>query len=143
MLRVLVFAFIVGVVAVIAWQSGGSDVARAEVHSGDLHNCGDYPNQAAAQAHYAENPTDPDGLDVESAEWPRRRSHLRSRRGDGNTGRTLLERLAHYTSLTLWPRPAVSWWDRSALAPLIAAVGQVAPQAMLQVLRADILEPRG
>lgn len=43
----------------------------------------------------------------------------------------------------LWPRPAGSWWDRSALAPLVAAVGQVAPQAMLQVLRADVLEPRG
>lgn len=43
----------------------------------------------------------------------------------------------------LWPRPAGSWWDRGALAPLIAAVGQVAPQAMLQVLRADVLEPRG
>ena len=25
----------------------------------------------------------------------------------------------------------------------MAAVGQVAPQAMLQVLRADVLEPRG
>lgn len=43
----------------------------------------------------------------------------------------------------LWPRPAGSWWDRGALAPLVAAVGQVAPQAMLQVLRADVLEPRG
>ena len=42
----------------------------------------------------------------------------------------------------LWPRPAGSWWDRGALAPLVAAVGQVSPQAMLQVLRADILEPR-
>jgi hypothetical protein len=43
----------------------------------------------------------------------------------------------------LWPRPAASWWDRGALAPLVAAVGQVAPQAMLQTLHADLLEPRG
>jgi hypothetical protein len=42
----------------------------------------------------------------------------------------------------LWPRPGGSWWDRSALAPLVAVVGQVAPQAMLQVLSSDILEPR-
>jgi hypothetical protein len=42
----------------------------------------------------------------------------------------------------LWPRPGGSWWDRGALAPLVAAVGQVAPQAMLQVLSSDILEPR-
>lgn len=43
----------------------------------------------------------------------------------------------------LWPRPTGSWWDRMALAPLVAAVGQTAPQAMLQALRADVLEPRG
>jgi hypothetical protein len=42
----------------------------------------------------------------------------------------------------LWPRLAGSWWDRGAFAPLVAAVGQLAPQAMLQVLRADVLEPR-
>jgi hypothetical protein len=42
----------------------------------------------------------------------------------------------------LWPRAAGSWWDRGAFAPLIGAVGQVAPGAMLEVLRADILEPR-
>jgi hypothetical protein len=42
----------------------------------------------------------------------------------------------------LWPRPTGSWWDRMALAPLVAAVGQIAPQAMLQALRADVLEPR-
>jgi hypothetical protein len=41
-----------------------------------------------------------------------------------------------------WPRPAVSWWDRLALAPLVAAVGQVAPQAMIETLRADLLEPQ-
>jgi hypothetical protein len=42
----------------------------------------------------------------------------------------------------LWPRLTGSWWDRMALAPLVAAVGQIAPQAMLQALRADVLEPR-
>ncbi len=42
----------------------------------------------------------------------------------------------------LWPQPPGAWWDRGAMAPLVAAVGQVAPSAMLQVLRADILEPR-
>ncbi|MEM7533812.1 MAG: glutamate mutase L [Chloroflexota bacterium] len=32
----------------------------------------------------------------------------------------------------------VLWWDRHGLAPAIAAVGQVTPQAMLQVLAADV-----
>ncbi len=40
----------------------------------------------------------------------------------------------------LWPRLGNSWWDRGALAPLVGAVGQVAPQAMLDALRADLLE---
>jgi hypothetical protein len=38
--------------------------------------------------------------------------------------------------------PAVAspwWWDRLGLAPVIAAVGQVAPAAMIEVLRNDIL----
>jgi len=38
-----------------------------------------------------------------------------------------------------WPVPERAWWDRSSFAPLVAAVGQVAPQAMIQVLRSDIL----
>lgn len=42
----------------------------------------------------------------------------------------------------LWPRPAVSWWDRSGLAPLVASIGQVAPQAMIETLTADLLEPQ-
>jgi hypothetical protein len=42
----------------------------------------------------------------------------------------------------LWPQPPGAWWDRGAMAPLLAAIGQVLPLAMLQVLRADILEPR-
>lgn len=37
------------------------------------------------------------------------------------------------------PPPTVRWWDRSAFAPLIAAVGQVAPAAMKSVLEADLL----
>jgi len=41
----------------------------------------------------------------------------------------------------LWPRPALSWCDRRGLAPLVAAVGQVAPQAMIEALAADVLEP--
>lgn len=41
----------------------------------------------------------------------------------------------------LWPRPAVSWWDRRGLAPLVAAAGQAAPQAMIEALAADLLEP--
>ena len=39
----------------------------------------------------------------------------------------------------LWPRSSLSWWDRSGMAPMIAAVGQVDPQAMLQILRTDVL----
>jgi hypothetical protein len=35
------------------------------------------------------------------------------------------------------------WWDREGLAPMVAALGQVAPLAMLQVLSADLLEPIG
>lgn len=41
---------------------------------------------------------------------------------------------------TLWPQPAHYWWDRSGLAPVVAPIAQVAPQAMVQVLRADLLE---
>ena len=39
----------------------------------------------------------------------------------------------------LWPLPGRFWWDRSGMAPMIAAVGQVAPQAMVQVLQTDLL----
>ena len=40
--------------------------------------------------------------------------------------------------LAFWPRPEASWWDPSGMAPSIAALGQVAPQAMLQVLHHDL-----
>lgn len=42
----------------------------------------------------------------------------------------------------LWPLLGASWWDRGALAPLVAAAGQVAPQAMLEALHTDVLELR-
>lgn len=42
----------------------------------------------------------------------------------------------------LWSPPGVAWWDRSGLAPLLTTVGQVAPQAMLQVLEQDLIETR-
>ncbi len=44
--------------------------------------------------------------------------------------------------LQLWSPPPVAWWDRNALAPLITTIGQVAPQAMIQVLEEDIIETR-
>ena len=37
-----------------------------------------------------------------------------------------------------WPQPERFWWDRLGLAPSIAAIGQGAPQAMIQVLETDI-----
>lgn len=44
--------------------------------------------------------------------------------------------------MDLWPPPQVCWWDRNGLAPLIAPIGQVAPSALLQVLKYDLLESR-
>jgi hypothetical protein len=45
-----------------------------------------------------------------------------------------------------WPQPwtptSPVWWDRERLAPVIGAVGQVAPLAMLQVLQQDVFERR-
>ena len=43
----------------------------------------------------------------------------------------------------LWPRPELYWWDRSAMAPFVGAVGQIAPQAMLQVMHIDLLRLSG
>lgn len=42
-----------------------------------------------------------------------------------------------------WPRPASHWWDPLGLVPVVAGAGQVAPEASLQVLSADILEETG
>ena len=39
----------------------------------------------------------------------------------------------------LWPLAERHWWDRTGMTPVVAAIGQVAPQAMIQVLRADLL----
>lgn len=44
--------------------------------------------------------------------------------------------------MELWPPVGQVWWDRTGLAPLVTAVGQVAPLAMLQVLENDLLERR-
>ena len=37
------------------------------------------------------------------------------------------------------PPTGITWWDQSGLAPLVATVGHVAPEAMLQVLTQDVL----
>ncbi len=42
-----------------------------------------------------------------------------------------------------WPRPANAWWDRRSLAPVVAALGQVAPHAMMDVLENDLLVSEG
>ncbi len=42
-----------------------------------------------------------------------------------------------------WPRPSSHWWDPLGLVPVVAGAGQVAPEASLQVLSADILEETG
>lgn len=39
----------------------------------------------------------------------------------------------------LWEKPANAWWDKRALAPVVAALGQVTPRAMIDVLEYDIL----
>ncbi|MCS6828689.1 MAG: glutamate mutase L [Caldilinea sp.] len=44
---------------------------------------------------------------------------------------------------SLWAQPELFWWDRSGMAPMVAAVGQSAPRAMLQVLRNDLLRMHG
>lgn len=44
---------------------------------------------------------------------------------------------------SFWPQPDIFWLDRSGMTPFVAAVGQMAPQAMLQVLRTDLLRLRG
>ena len=45
-----------------------------------------------------------------------------------------------------WPEriampPSVRWWDRSGLAPVIGALGPVAPAALYQTLSQDLLLP--
>lgn len=44
--------------------------------------------------------------------------------------------------MQLWAPPTTAWWDRTGMAPLLTSVGQVAPQAMIQVLEHDLIETR-
>lgn len=39
-----------------------------------------------------------------------------------------------------WPRPSIHWWDPLGFVPVVVSAGQIAPQAAVQVLAADILE---
>jgi len=34
--------------------------------------------------------------------------------------------------------PALRWWDRSGMAPMVSALGQISPTAMLQVMQRDL-----
>lgn len=65
MAKRFLYALIVGAIAIVVWQSDSVRTMSAEVHTGDRHNCElvDFANQRDAQAHYRENPTDPDDLD--------------------------------------------------------------------------------
>ncbi len=45
--------------------------------------------------------------------------------------------------IDFWPRPANAWWDQRSLAPVVAALGQVAPRAMMDVLENDLLVREG
>ena len=63
-------------------------------------------------------------------------------RPQGFADRPPLQLVSGPWPMQLWPPPTIAWWDRSALAPLITTIGQVAPQAMIQVLEADIIETR-
>lgn len=38
-----------------------------------------------------------------------------------------------------WPHTANAWWDRAALAPAVAGLGQTAPHALIQVLETDVV----
>jgi len=40
----------------------------------------------------------------------------------------------------LWDEASVAWWDSSGIAPSIAPIGQVSPQAMIQVLSYDLFQ---
>jgi len=40
----------------------------------------------------------------------------------------------------LWAAPSVAWWDHSGMAPVVAPLAQISPQAMIQVLGYDLLE---
>ena len=42
----------------------------------------------------------------------------------------------------LWPMPRRTWWDRSGMVPMMAAVGQTSPHAAMSVLSQDLLRLR-
>ena len=37
--------------------------------------------------------------------------------------------------------PSLRWWDRSGMAPMVSALGQISPAAMLQVMQRDLFRP--
>jgi hypothetical protein len=39
----------------------------------------------------------------------------------------------------LWEMPPNAWWDKRGLAPMVTALGQVSPRAMMDVLEYDVL----
>lgn len=75
------------------------------------------PGQSGARLRYVEPGTRP----AEFAGWPP------------------LQLVSGQWPVDRWPFPARFWWDRSGMAPMVAAAGQVAPQAMVQVLQTDLL----
>ncbi len=38
-----------------------------------------------------------------------------------------------------WAVPAVAWWDRTGLTPLVATLGQIDPLAMMQIVQRDLM----
>jgi hypothetical protein len=63
--KTLLRALIVGAFALVAWHAGaGGGGAVHTTFAADL-DCGDFTSQAAAQAHYDADTTDPDGLDAD------------------------------------------------------------------------------
>ncbi|HXG36560.1 MAG TPA: excalibur calcium-binding domain-containing protein [Dehalococcoidia bacterium] len=56
-MKILIIALLSALVALAAVGTAGAN------HVGDTFNCSDFPNQAAAQAHYRQHPTDQDNLD--------------------------------------------------------------------------------
>jgi hypothetical protein len=77
-------------------------------------------NQQAVNLRYVEPRTRPDIL----AAWPP------------------LQLVSGEWPTALWPQPPLYWCDRSGMAPMVATIGQVAPQAMIDVLRTDMFETR-
>lgn len=52
-------------VIIVIFAATISTVSVSGNHIGNTYNCTDFPNQAAAQAHYRQHPTDQDGLDAD------------------------------------------------------------------------------